>query len=188
MLSSRGSRRLLLSGFEKQNSIYLYRLAWFVVIFGINITSDISKLLYVNLRQFWNISSGIYAKYHLQMMLLFVYATTRKGFVIFTSTEVARYFKLSWNTSALSQSNCRNFSCSGIIWKKNLEIEGYFDNLPTAIPTKMISYSSWFSINDKQLGIYSKNTRPRSLIVKQQTTKAHKIIIINLTTTSETPL
>ena len=118
MLSSRGSRRLLLSGFEKQNSIYLYRLAWFVVIFGINITRDISKLLYVNLRQFWNISCGIYAKYHLQMMLLFVYTTTRKGFVIFTSTEVARYFKLSWNTSALSQSNCRNFSCSGIIWKK----------------------------------------------------------------------
>ena len=43
-------------------------------------------------------------------MLLFVYTTTRKRFVIFT----CRYFKLSWNTTALSQSNCRNFSCSGI--------------------------------------------------------------------------
>ena len=30
----------------------------------------------------------------------------------------------------------------------------------------MISYSSWFSMSDKQLGIYSKKTRPRSLIVK----------------------
>ena len=45
-----------------------------------------------NLRQFWNITSGIYAKYHIQIMLLFVYTTTRKGFVIFT----CRYFKLSW--------------------------------------------------------------------------------------------
>ena len=36
-------------------------------------------------------------------MLLFVYTTTCKGFVIFT----CRYFKLSWNTSALSQSKCR---------------------------------------------------------------------------------
>ena len=26
-----------------------------------------------------------------------------------------RYFKLSWNTTALGQSNCRNFSCSSII-------------------------------------------------------------------------
>ena len=85
----------------------------------INTTSDISKLLYVvsravgewNLRQFCNITSGIYAKYHVQIMLLFVYTTTRKRFVIFT----CRYFKLSWNTTALSQSNCRNFSCSSII-------------------------------------------------------------------------
>ena len=43
-------------------------------------------------------------------MLLFVYTTTRKRFVIFT----CRYFKLSWNTTTLSQSSCRNFSCSGI--------------------------------------------------------------------------
>ena len=44
-------------------------------------------------------------------MLLFVYTTTRKRFVIFT----CRYFKLSWNTTALSQSSCSNFSCSSII-------------------------------------------------------------------------
>ena len=43
-------------------------------------------------------------------MLLFVYTTTCKRFVIFT----CRYFKLSWNTTVLSQSNCRNFSCSSI--------------------------------------------------------------------------
>ena len=90
--------------------------AWFVVIFCINTTSEISKLLYVirNLRQFSNITSGNYAKYHVQIMLLFVYATTSKRFVIFT----CRYFKLSWNTTALSQSNCRNFSCSSIIMGK----------------------------------------------------------------------
>ena len=48
-----------------------------IVIFGINTTSDISKVLYKplgewNLRQFWNIT-GIFAKYHVQIMLLFVY-------------------------------------------------------------------------------------------------------------------
>ena len=76
------------------------------MILGINTTSDISKLLYVisNLRQFWNITSGIYAKYHLQIMLLF------KRFVIFT----CRYSKLSWSTTALSQSNSCNFSYSSI--------------------------------------------------------------------------
>ena len=61
-----------------------------------------------NLRQFWNITSGIYAKYHVQIMLLFVYTSSRKRFVIF----ICRYFKLSWNITALSQSNGRNFSCS----------------------------------------------------------------------------
>ena len=61
-----------------------------------------------NLRQCWNITSGIYAKYHVQIMLLFVYTTTHKRFLIFT----CRYFKLSWNTTALSPSNCRNFPCS----------------------------------------------------------------------------
>ena len=91
---------------------FVFVLAWFVMIFGINTTSDISKLLYVisNLRQFWNITSGIYAEYHVQIMLLSVYTTTCKRFVIFT----CRYFKLSWNNTALSQSNCSNFSCSSV--------------------------------------------------------------------------
>ena len=41
--------------------------------------------------QFWNITSDIYAKYHIQIMLLFDYTTTRKRFVIFR----CRYFKSS---------------------------------------------------------------------------------------------
>ena len=41
-------------------------------------------------------------------MLLFVYTTTHKRFAIFTR----RYFKFSSNITTLSQSNCRNFSCS----------------------------------------------------------------------------
>ena len=46
---------------------------------------------------------------------LIVYTTTQEKFVIFTCSS---YFKLSWNTTALSQSNCRNFSCSNIIHLK----------------------------------------------------------------------
>ena len=53
-------------------------------------------------------------------MLLFVYTTTRKRFVTFT----CRYFKLSWNTTALSQSNCRIFSCSGIISENSCTLPG----------------------------------------------------------------
>ena len=68
-----------------------------------------------NLRQFRNFTSGIYAKYHVQIMLLFVYTNTHKRFVIFTFS----YFKLSWNTTALSQSNCRNFSWSSMYNKDN---------------------------------------------------------------------
>ena len=82
--------------------------------------SDISKYCYMsfheplgewNMRQFWNIMSGIYAKYHVQIMLLFVYTTSGNRFVIFT----CRYFELSWNTSALSQSDGSNFSCGSIM-------------------------------------------------------------------------
>ena len=61
-----------------------------------------------NLRQFWNIMSGICAKYQVQIMLLFVYTTDI--YQIWTDLWfTCRYFKLSWNTTALSQSNCRNF-------------------------------------------------------------------------------
>ena len=43
---------------------------------------------------------------------LFILLLT-KSFVIFMIT--CRYFELSWNTTALSQSNCRNFWCGSII-------------------------------------------------------------------------
>ena len=81
------------------------------MIFGINTTSDVSKLLYVISRAVRRVKFETILKYHVQIMLLFVYTTTRKRFVIFT----CRYFKLGWNTTALSQSNCRNFSCGSII-------------------------------------------------------------------------
>ena len=84
------------------------KIAWFVVIFGINTTSGIFEI--VNLRQLWNITFSQIS--YVQIMLLFVYSTTRKGFVAF----VCRYFKLRWNTTAQSQSNCRSFSCSSIRW------------------------------------------------------------------------
>ena len=87
------------------------------MIFDINTKSDFPKFLYVISRavrrmKFETIlkkkTSVIYAKDHVQIMLLFVYTTTRKSFVIFT----CRYFKLSWNITSLSQSNCGNFSRS----------------------------------------------------------------------------
>ena len=49
-------------------------------LFGINTKSDISELLYVYK---YIITSGIYAKYHVQIMQLFVYTTTRKDYAIF---------------------------------------------------------------------------------------------------------
>ena len=91
------------------------------MIFGINTTSDISKLLYVISHAVGRVKfETIILKYHEwylcqtsrtnHAIINFVYTTTREGFVIFTS----RCFKLSRNTTALSQSNCRNFSCSSI--------------------------------------------------------------------------
>ena len=65
-------------------------------------------------------------------MLLFVYTTTRKRFVIFT----CRYFKLSWNTAALSQSNCRNFSCSSSAAKN-------FPQTQTSEPASRLGCYMW---------------------------------------------
>ena len=64
--------------------LFVSVIAWLAVVFGINTTSDIWKFYTLgewNLGQLWNITSGIYAKYHVQIMLLFVYTTTRKRFV-----------------------------------------------------------------------------------------------------------
>ena len=91
-----------------------------------------------NLSQFWNITSGIYAKYHIQIMLLFVYTTTLKRFVIFTCS----YFKLSWNTTALSQSNCRNFSCSSIRHKNHSWCSKIVSNF-TRLKCREITYDNF---------------------------------------------
>ena len=82
-------------------------IAWYVVIFSINTTSDIWKIWHN-----FEISLVVFMpNVTYKSCLLFVYTTTHKRFVIFTFG----YFKLSWNTTALSQSNCRNFSCSCIM-------------------------------------------------------------------------
>ena len=70
-------------------------------------------------------------------MLLFVYTTTHRRFVIFT----CRYFKLSWNTTALSQSNWRNFSCSSI---KVIIYVKMMSELYTIISNKLWDLSPFF--------------------------------------------
>ena len=86
--------------------------AWSEVIFNIITTSGISKLLYLFSRAVRQVKLIFWdnLKYQVQIMLLFGYPTTHKGFVIFTY----RSFKLSKKTTALSQSNCRIFWCSSI--------------------------------------------------------------------------
>ena len=91
------------------------------MIFGINTTSDTSKLLYLVSRAVRQVKFEIILKYHkwylcqyqVQILLLFVYTTTHKRFVIFT---------LSWNTTTLSQSNCRNFLHSSIITERSINL------------------------------------------------------------------
>ena len=101
------------------------------MIFGINTTSDISKLLYVISHAARRMTfETIILKYHEWYLcqishtnyaiINFVYTTTCKRFVIF----MCRNFKLSWNTTALSQSDCRNFlhsSIKGVITKGKIE-------------------------------------------------------------------
>ena len=93
------------------------------MIFGIKTTSDISKLLCVISRAVRRVKFETILKYHEWYLcqisctnhaIICLYYTTRKRFVIFT----CRYLKLSQNTTALSQSNCRNFSFSSIIDRK----------------------------------------------------------------------
>ena len=92
--------------------------------FVINTTRDISKLSQITYNNF-EISLWYLCKISLQIMLLFVYTTTHKRFVIFT----CRYFKLSRNTTALSQSNCRHFSCSSITVKILFAISPLYNKL-----------------------------------------------------------
>ena len=123
LISSRGSK---IREWLKLVRDLVEVIAWFVVIFGINTTSEISKLLYVISRAVRRGKFETILKYHKwylcqisrtnHSMILFVYATTLGRFVIFT----CRYFKLSWNTTALSQSNCRNLLCNSINDKNTL--------------------------------------------------------------------
>ena len=83
---------------------------WYFEIGIRNFTSRLASEIWDSFEISQVVFIGIYAEYHVQIMLLFVYTTTHKRFVIFP----CRYFKLSWNITALSQSNCRNFSCSSI--------------------------------------------------------------------------
>ena len=90
------------------------------MIFGINTTSNISKLLLYEISQaFRRVKFETILKYHkwylwqisrTNQAIICLYNYPQKV-VIYT----CRYFKLSWNTTALGQSNCRNFSCSSII-------------------------------------------------------------------------
>ena len=80
---------------------FVYVIAWFLAIFGINTTSDISKLLFVISRAVRRVKFETILKYH-KWYLCQISRTKR--FVIFT----CRYFNLGWNTTALSQSNCSN--------------------------------------------------------------------------------
>ena len=80
-------------------------------------------------------------------MLLFVYTSTHKGFVIFSF----RYFKLSWNTTALSRSNCRNFSCSSIHAQTILNKKKWGDRNCCAV--SLLQFVSKRLVSTKQLCI-----------------------------------
>ena len=69
---------------------------YFVVMFGINIMSDISKVKFKTILKYhkWYLCQISRTNHAIN---LFVYTTTRKRFVIFTGW----YFKLTWNTTAL---------------------------------------------------------------------------------------
>ena len=63
-----------------------------------------------NLKQFWNITSGIYDKYHVQIMLLFVYTTTCKRFVIFrcmVMVAIGRWSQREVWLQILTQNTCK---------------------------------------------------------------------------------
>ena len=88
-------------------------IAWFVVIFGVNTTSDISKLLYVIWRAVRRVKFETILNDH--SWYLCQISRTNHAIVClhyypqkFCNFHM-KVFKLSWNTTALSQSNCRKF-------------------------------------------------------------------------------
>ena len=108
------------------------------MIFGINTTSDISKWLYVISRAVRRVKFETILKYHEWYLCQILHTnhaithTHKKNiwgeYFSWGEYFTCGYFKLSWNTTALSRSNCRNFSCSSIhaqtiLDKKNDVIE-----------------------------------------------------------------
>ena len=83
------------------------------MIFGIYTTSDISKLLYVISWAVRRVKFETMLKYH----KWYLCQLSRTNYAI-----ICLYYypqKVCWNTTALSQSNCRNFSCGSInYWGK----------------------------------------------------------------------
>ena len=83
------------------------------MIFGINTTSDISKLLYVISRAVKRVKFETVLKYH-EWYLCQISRTNHASVCLYYPQKVViftcRYFKLSWNTAALSRSNCRHCS------------------------------------------------------------------------------
>ena len=76
-----------------------------------------------NLEQFWNITNGIYAKYHVQIMLLFVYIMIRE--ISATCEFISSFFHqqicvelLAFSTAALNISphQCLCFDCLTFVW------------------------------------------------------------------------
>ena len=80
-------------------------IAWFVVIFGVNTMSDISKLLNVISRAVRRVKCEPILKYHEWYLCQITHTN---------DAIICLYYMYYWNTTALSQSNCRNFSCSSI--------------------------------------------------------------------------
>ena len=88
------------------------------MIFGINNTSDISKWLYVISRTVRRVKFETILKYH-EWYLCQISRTNHAIICLYYYQQKVcnfhiRYFKLTWNITALSQSNWSNFSCSSI--------------------------------------------------------------------------
>ena len=77
----------------------------------VNYPKKDEKQKQTNKQTTWKPLHGVLALFTITTLYLYI---LYKRFVIFT----CRYFKLSWNTTALSQQNCRNFSCSSIVPKR----------------------------------------------------------------------
>ena len=88
------------------------------MIFGINTTSDISKLLYIIARAIRRVKFETILKYHEGYLCQISRTNHTITCLYYYPQKVCnftfRYFKLSGNTTALSQSNCRNVSRSSI--------------------------------------------------------------------------